>query len=326
MKRFPAVAGSVGTLPRSPRRMRIKPCHAPKHGRFFWIALLLFLPSWLQAAPPSGETLRVAAHLGALRDASRADVEVSLKVWAEELTRFIEVPTEIRFYDAMPAIQKDFAADRVNFVIADGIDLLRHFAPEDLADGFGGRSPGEDTLYLLVRKDAGIESGKDLAGKRIALLSQNEISDLWLETFCLRTFQKPCDKAGLTLQRESRSRQQVLQVFFGRADAALVRGYPYELAVELNPQIRARTQVLERIRLYPGALGLFGQRVSPAFREYVISRVPLLHEHPRGRQLLEVLQSEKIGRFPKSVLGPIRALAREHEGLSRRYLVAGARK
>jgi hypothetical protein len=73
------------------------------------------------------KTLRVAVHLGALRDASRADVEVSLKVWAEELVRILDVPAEMHFYDAMPEIRRDLDADRVNFVIADGLDLLQPF-------------------------------------------------------------------------------------------------------------------------------------------------------------------------------------------------------
>lgn len=288
----------------------------------YWLCLLVVFGCVghpIQAAAPSGETLRVAVHLGALRDASRTDVEVSLKVWAEELVRFLNVPTEIRFYDSLPAIRQDLDSGRINFVIADGIDLLRYFDTDSLADGFGGRSPGEDTLLLLSRKDAGIRSSSDLAGKRVVLLSDNEISDLWMETFCLRTFQKSCAGAGLLITKETRSQQQVLQVFFGKVDAALVRGYPYLLAVDLNPQIRSRTQVLERIALYPGALGLFAGSVSPAFREYVISRVPAMHDHPRGRQMLEVLQSEKISRFPKSVLEPIRQLRREHAALSERY-------
>ncbi len=282
------------------------------------LALLLAACS-ANPAPPSGETLRVAVHLGALRDASRTDVEVSLRVWTEELVRFLEVPAEIRFYDSMTPIRQDLDAGRINFIIADGLDLLRYFKPDELADGFGGRSPGEDTLLLLTRKDSGIQSFKDLAGKRVVLLSENDVSDLWLDTGCLRVFHKPCDQARITVGKEPRSQQLVLQVFFGKADAALVRGYPYALALDLNPQIRARTLILERIALYPGALGLFASRVSPAFRDYVIGKLPAMHEHPRGRQLMEVMQSEKITRYPKAVLEPIQQLLREHETLSARY-------
>lgn len=291
-----------------------------------WLLTLLGLMAGAtMAAPPTSEALRVGVNLGSLRDASRADVETSLKVWAEELMRTLAVPAEVLFFPAMPALRRDLDAGRINFVIADGLDLLTYFAPGDLADGFGGISSNEDVLLLLTRKDALIKQPRDLIGKRVLLLSDNAISDLWLETYCLRHFQKPCAAAGLLVAKESRSRQQVLKLFFDRADAALVRGYAYELALELNPQIRQRTQVLERIPMYPGALGLFSSRVSQAFREYVIAKVPQLHDHPRGRQLLEVMQTEQVGRVPHSLLDPIRDLMREYESLSRRLTKPGAR-
>lgn len=289
------------------------------------VTLLGMLSGAVTAAPPTSEALRVGVHLGALRDSSRADIEVSLKVWAEELMRSLDVPAEVLYFPAMPEIRQGFESGRINFVIADGLDLLHYFAPGDLADGFGGVSPNEDILLLLTRKGAAIRHPGDLVGKRVLLLNNNAISDLWLETYCLRHFQKTCASAGLIVGKENRSRQQVLKLFFDKADVALVRGYAYDLALELNPQIRERTQVLERISLYPGALGLFGRRVSPAFREYVITKVPQLHDQPRGRQLLEVMQTERVGRVPHSLLDPIRDLAREHETLSRRHGKPGAR-
>lgn len=288
------------------------------------LALLLASASG-SAAPPSDESLHIGVDLSALRDASRADVEVSLKVWAEELMRTLEVPAEVQFFPAMPEVRRALDAGRINFVIGDGLDLLRHFAPNDLSDGFGGHAPNEGQMFLLVRKAAGIKQPRDLAGKRVALLSANAISDLWLETYCLRNFQKSCAKAGLQVSTEKRSRQLVLKLFFDKADAALVRGYAYELARELNPQISQRVDILEQIDIYPGSLGLFGRLVSPAFRDYVIAKVPRLHDHPRGRQLLEVMQTSRVGRVPHSLLDPIRELVREHELLSRRHSPGGGK-
>jgi hypothetical protein len=292
-------------------------------GLAFLVAMLL--GGAVKAAPPTNETLRIAVHLGALRDASRADAEVSLKVWTEELVRILEVPAQVRFYDAIPEIRRDLDSDRVNFVIADGLDLLQHFRPDDLTDGFGGRSPKEGVMLLLARRGAGIRGARDLVGKRVVLLSDNAISELWLETYCLRHFGKSCKQAGLRIANERRSHAMILKLFFGQADVALVRGYSFELALEMNPQIRDHAEVLQEINIYPVALGLFGRRVSPAFREYVIAKVPQLHDQPRGRQLLEVMQTERVGRVPHSLLDPIRDLVREYETLSRRYATSGVR-
>lgn len=285
--------------------------------------LLLIVAGLLQpvanAAPPAGETLRVAVHLNAIRDASRADMEVALKVWAEELIDALAIQARIDFYNNMTDMRRAMDTGAANFVIADGIDLLRHFGPDDLTDGFGAAAANEDSMLLLVRSDSGIRDFHELAGKRIVLLDHNELSDLLLETRCLRHFRSGCAQAGISVLHETSSQQEVLQVFFGKADAALVRGYPYILATELNPQIKSRVRILERIAIYPSALGLFSTRVSSAFREHVIRKLPELESHPRGRQLLEVMQTERVGRFPKSALEPIRDLLREHDRLSRQH-------
>ncbi len=283
-----------------------------------WPAFALWA-SVAAAAPPTDETLRVAVHLGAVRDASRADVEASLSIWAAELSKVIEVPAQFQFFDTVTEIKPLLQAGKVNFVIADGLDLVRNFEPGELVDGFGGVGPREESVLLLANKDAGMRSARDLAGKRVVLLADNGISDLLLRTICLRSMRHSCAQAALAVSKVSRSRQQVLKVFFASADAALVRGYAYELAAEMNPQVRDRVQIVERIALYPGAFGLFSHKVSQKFRDYVISRVPLIRNYPRGRQMMEVMQSEQIGPVPAAALEPIRALMREHDDLYRKW-------
>jgi hypothetical protein len=296
----------------------------PSYRRLAFLAWLL--ASAAAAAPPTAERMRIGVHLGALRDVSRTDVDVSLRAWAAEVMKVADVPAEVLFYDALPEIRRDMEAGRVNFVIADGVSILRYFAADELSDGFGGVGKEEGTMLLLARKKAGIGSARDLAGKRIVLLSDNEISDLWLETTCLRTLRQRCAQASVIVSKEKRSRQQVLKLFFEKADAALVRSQAFEVAAELNPQIRDRLLVVERIAIYPGALGLFSSRVSEEFRDYVINKVPLILDHPRGKQIMEVLQSERIGRVSRSLLEPIRNLMREHETLSEGYLSRGGRR
>lgn len=270
------------------------------------------------AAPPTSEVLRVAVHLDSMKDTSRADVETSLKVWAEEMKQVLEVPAEISFYQSISEMRRDLAGDRINFVIADALELLRHFDAGDLSEGFGGTRDIEG-MVLLKRRDGSTRGIQDLPGKRLLLQSGSEISGLMMDTVCLRKLHKSCRSAGVLLGSESRSHQMILQLFFGKADVALVRNHSYQTAIELNPQIRQQLEVLERFPIYPSALGLFGSRVSPAFREYVIGKAPLMDHYPRGRQILEVLQTPKIGRYPLTILDPVRDLVREHESLSDQY-------
>lgn len=274
------------------------------------------------AAPPTEEVLRVAVHMGAVRDATRADIEASLGVWANELTGLLEVQSEVHFYENLSGVRQALQSGTVNFIIADALSLVRHFDLETLADGFGGGGRSEDNMLLISRKGAGIQSASDLAGKRVVLLDDNDISDLLLETACLKKLRQSCAKARVKIDKANRSRQQVLKLFFDNADAAIVRGYAYDLAVELNPQILSKIQIVERYPVYGGALGMFSNRVSPKFREYVILKAPQIVNYPRGRQLMSVLQADSIRRMPRSILDPVKALIVEHDALT---LQLGAR-
>lgn len=276
-----------------------------------WLLVSVFGQAVAWAMPPVADTLRVAVHLGALRDASKADVEASMTVWADEVMKVIELPAEIRFYDQVPDIRRDIETGRVNFVVADGVNLIRHFAADEFTDGFGAGKASEAQFLLVARQGAGIKSARDLAGKRVMLLADHELSDLLMDTLCRRSLGRDCASAGVAIVKENRSQQLLLKLFFGKADAVLVRGYAYEVAAELNPQIRHRTQVIEKYPLYGAAIGLFSRRVDPAFRDYVIGKVPLVQKHPRGQQILQVMQTERVVRYPKSILDPIRDLMRE---------------
>lgn len=278
-------------------------------------ALAVFTACVASAAPPTNETLRLAVHSNSLRDVSRTDVEVTLKLWATEMAKTLNLPAEIRLYTSMDDIHRDMVAGRANFVVADGIDILRYFSRDSLSDGFGGFGRAEDSLVLVARKADNIHGVEDLSGRRVVLLSDNELSDLWLATSCLRVLHQSCAQAHVSVSKEKRSGQQVLKVFFGTDDAALVRSHAFEIAAELNPQISQRLKVVARIPMYAGPLGLFSSRLSQSYRDYVVGKVPEMLGTPRGRQILELLQSSRIERLPVSALDPIRDLMTEHDML-----------
>lgn len=275
------------------------------------------------SAPPTADILRVAVLWGALQDVTRTDVETSMNIWATELTQALELPSEVRIYDSVQEIRQALASGQANFVMANGPSFVRDFDLTTLADGLAGDVSAEDELLLLVRQGAGIRSARDLAGKRVVLIADSEVSELMLEATCLRALGAPCRSVGLAVSRVKRSRQQVMKLFFGTDDVAVMRGYSYRLATELNPQVKDRIQVLARLPIYDGPMGLFSKRLNASFRDYVIGQVPQMSYSPRGQQLIQLLQTEKLGRFSKDRLTPVQTLMQEHEALLKRYTERG---
>lgn len=299
--------------------------------RAHWHGVVLALGlCWASAAavsaPPTADILRVAVHWGGIHDVTRSDVETSISLWANEMTKTLDLPSEVRLYDSLPEIRRALESGEANFVMADGLSFVQEFDLAMLSDGLGGDVRGDDDLVLLVRKAAGIRSPRDLAGKRAVLMEDSDVAELMLETTCLRAWATTCARAAVTVSRVKRSRQQVMKLFFGTDDVAVMRGYSYRLSTELNPQIRERIEVLARLPIYAGPMGLFSNRLNASFRDYVISQVPKMVHSPRGLQMMELLQTETLGRFGKDRLAPIRALVQEHEALLKRADPRGARR
>lgn len=280
-----------------------------------WLPLLLF---WLLPACHVGaaETARLGVYTKIIRDLNQADTRAALEVWSAELTRKFQVPSEVRFFDDISVLRREFEADRVNFVIADAMSLVRHFKPEEFADGFTTQLTHDASLLLMARSNS---VGKlDLAGKKVVLLARDEISSTYLETLCLRLHGRPC--AGLLGEaREApNNHQAITRLFFGQTDLALVNRHGLELAKELNPQLAGSGEVVERMEFATQFFGFFKSTVSPDFRRHALRTIPHTHMEPRGRQLLEVFRTEKLALADTSALKPFYRLEREYRELQAR--------
>ncbi len=260
----------------------------------------------------------IGFYLPVVRDLPRKDVEVSLRFWVEELARSLGLSYQpVQMYDDLGSLKRDMASGKVNYLVTTAIGAVQHFAPDELADGFSGYKNVPDHLLLLVRRDAGISTPADLAGKRIALMEGDELSDLYLETLLLKAWGKPDWKRLGPITREQRSGKLAHRLFFGQADAALIYRNGYEAALALNPQLGQRLQVLNdfSFRMRSPHIGLFSAQVSPEHREAITQATMRLNQTARGRQVLQIYQADDLVRTTLNELVPFRELIETHRKL-----------
>lgn len=266
-------------------------------------------------APAADEVVRIGFNVKITRDLNRADVQAALSLWAEELSSKFDVPTESLFYDDMAVLRHDFDLGKVNFVIAAGMDFARYFKQNELAEGFRGALQQDHTLLLLTHRDAGIDDLKKLQGKRISLLKGDELSEVYLETLCLRHFQRPCAKVFNGIEMVANSNQLILRLVFGKADAVLSKRNGFETARELNPQVGRVAMELTRFPLKSSYYGLFNSRINPKMRKHTLERIPNMHQDVRGRQVLEIFKLDRLELVGSDELRPFYELLSEYEAL-----------
>lgn len=257
---------------------------------------LLFGPGfvWADDAPPP---IAIGFYTQVFRDVPRADVEVSLRFWTDELAQLVKLKFKpIRFYDHMDDLRRDMRSGEINFIVATSMGVAQYFSMDELRDGFSGLKNVPDHLFLVVRRDSGIRTPADLAGKRVAMLEADELSEIYLDTLMMKALGRAAASGAPSVTHEKRSSTLVHRVFFNQSDAALVRRNTYEAAAALNPQIEQQLRVLETYTFKGRSphIGLFTARVSAQDAQAITRSAMTLGTSARGRQVLDIYNADSM--------------------------------
>ena len=292
-----------------------------------WLTLVLLGLGLGIAQADAPPPVTIGFYMPVIRDVPRKDVEVSLRFWIEELANSINLTYKpVRFYDDLAELKQDMKAGTINFLVASSMGVVQHFSNEELADGFSGAKLSPDHLLFIVRRAAAIQRPSDLANKRFALLDRDELSEAYFETLLMKGKLDPGRLAAI--KKEKRSSALVHQLFFNQGDAALINRNAYEAALALNPQIGERVQVLDEFSFkgQSPTVGLFSSRVAPEHREIITQAAMKIDKTARGRQVMEIYQTDSMVVSKVSDLGPYRELMVTHRTLKAEVAAAAAKK
>lgn len=261
--------------------------------------------------------LKVGFFLPGIREVNQADLKISLKLWTEELGKAHKVELITNTYDDMRTMRQALERGEINFINAPGMEIAESFTPDDLREGYARRIEGTDEgVALVVPRDAGILTFKDLRGKRLMRLENDRLSEYFLEIQCQKAAAKPC-RDFLTLINEKRDIQSVHGVFFGRADAALVNLSTLRTAGEMNPQVTQRLRTLLDWKSKGAFFGMMTRHSEPAYRQVILRSAQNAFKTPRGRQLLQLFRADFLEQVDASALNPYWVLLKEYRDVQR---------
>ncbi len=161
---------------------------------------------------------------------------------------------------------------------------------------------------LLVRRDGSVADLADLKGHELVVSDHQQMifAGFWLESLLAdvdgnRAGRRPMDQAKVATPSKA-----ILRVFFQQALAALVTLEAFELACELNPQLRDELKVVRESPPLVTSFFLFRPDWHGVVRERLEEAVVNLHATPGGQQVLTVFQSSRMEKQPGSVLDSTR--------------------
>jgi ABC-type phosphate/phosphonate transport system substrate-binding protein len=268
------------------------------------------------------ETIVLGFHAAARREWTRTEVRATFDLWAAELSEKFKIPVRIVHYDDAQEMERDLEAGKLHAVNTDALSFVRYFQIDHLTEGYATVMKGGWDLQLHAGRDTPIRSPADFPGKRVVLLEQDSIGEIWLETLCLRQHARPCAEVFADMQRVPNSNQGLMRLFFGKADMALVHSYGFELAVEMNPQLGQAVRKIAEHHLPSQYFAFYHARVDKGLRQRTLRVIPTLHTYPRGRQLLDLFKMDHLDVASPGDLKPVMELERDYRQLRAR----GARK
>ena len=250
------------------------------------------------------KSLRIGFFLKSFPDVTRTDLDVGVKYWGEEIGKAKHIPVLINFYDDIEIMRSDFEQGKINYIVASAWVVATQFDRELLAEGFKASRIGIslDNLIVVTRKDTHLNSFKQLAGKKLGTLNNDPITDAYLDVLSMANFGKPYKQFFSKPIQETKSTKLVINLFFKNMDAIVTYQSPYELAMELNPQIKEQTHVIEQVSGIPWGTGYFHKKVDPAFRELVITEATKIKDNIRGQQLIQIFNADQFERSKLSDL------------------------
>lgn len=270
--------------------------------RLFFGAVLFFQWIYGMAQEPdlfAEKSLRIGIYTKTAPEYTHTDMVIGIKYWGEELGRVENVIVTINYYDDLNVLINNFEQGKINFVVASSWTFVKYFNQDLLSDGFkvADEKTSIDDLLLITRNDEGINDFTGLVGKSIGALNNELSSDIFLDMLTLKYFAQRYHKVfKMKPILANKSSRLIFDLFFKKIDAIAVFQQPYRLAIELNPQIKTKTQVIERLSGLLWIAGYFHKSVSPDFREEVLSKIIKVNATARGKQLLQIIGVDKFAR------------------------------
>jgi ABC-type phosphate/phosphonate transport system substrate-binding protein len=220
-------------------------------------------------------------------------------------------------YDSFEVLRADFAQGGVDAASLTTEEImLLGLRPEFIY--IPVKDQGFEVRYVLVaRRDGAVTDLTGLVTQRLAFFDDSAtiLAMLWLETLLAEVAGQPIERPLMNLVEVDSLSKAILQVFFRQAQTALVTLEAFELACELNPQLRRELMVLHESQPFVTTFFVFNPDWRGAARERLEEAIVSLHKTPGGQQVLTVFQSSRLARQPASALDATRRFLEDYRRL-----------
>jgi hypothetical protein len=178
-------------------------------------------------------------------------------------------------------------------VVAPPLLLSIHFDRNLLSDGFVGVNEKNKNDHLVIitnQKEKMAPTG--FLGKRLLLPTNDLLAEVFMQTETIKQYHHSYQRVFRQISKVDTNQRIILDLFFDRADVAVVYQSALNLMAEMNPQISKEITILNSFAIKSRNHGYFHRDY-----QYQVQLKKVAHQFTseiRGQQILEAFQSSDI--------------------------------
>lgn len=292
---------------------------------FLIFVLLLGVPAMgspQETRKQNPEIFHIGLSLNTLGNIDSNDYKAAFKSWIRTVGKELALPmtADVKVVEMNDALQRMLRQEKLDGLTLTVKELMTlNLQPESVF--VTRQTKGIDVRYaLIVRRDGGITDLSRLKNGRTVTHNGHRmvLAHPWLMVSMSAALH---GQGGTCIDHENlviteNAAKSILQVFFRQADAALVEENAFELACELNPQLKKELALLTLSPPFIPSFFLFLPNYRGKCRRVLEKALTNVHNTPSGRQILSIFQSSNMEKQPASILQQTQAFLKTYQRLS----------
>ena len=252
----------------------------------------------------------------AMRQFSAKDVTIATNIWLQQLVLNSHHTATFAFYSDKD-LAKELDEGKIDYASAYGLAYIKYFDLLKLQAAFTGGSKNrtDENLVLILSRKMSKEKFIKLKKPSVSFLDGNELAQLYTRYI----FLKSSNNTKITFLPKRTNYAALLDLFFGKVDAAVIVFKTFTYANELNPQISKVLYIAQKTNLCAGNFGFFSKRLEPSFQKEIKSLAMALNDTKRGKQILDMFRTNAVVEVKISDLQPIEKLYRDYQKLKDKF-------
>lgn len=273
------------------------------------ILLLSILLSSSVISQSADKNKKDIVRMGALADmvigVDLKEADAAFKIWTDTFIKRLHAKNvydftfEYKMYEDVNSLKKDLKNNHIDYFNVSTESYFDLNPDGEFVPFLSGTNNLKDNFmyyFLVTSVNNKTDDPKQFINKKILVSKSNlnSMGNIWLKSFLRENLSEKLYNSVSFNTSNQNENEDLLAVFFGRADYALISSGAYDLACELNPSIKNKIRILKKSGALLNGIFVYRKGMNPSTLKVIRDITTDFHNDNEGRQILNLFKISKI--------------------------------